>query len=83
MKKIYIMESIKGVKVNCPDTIYQEIFVIGRYQVKALLFPGGGYSFYVFRGNELKAILSNKEWFISRLDGEGQNLLNRLMTVYG
>ena len=83
MKKIYIMESIKGVKVNCPNSIYQELFVVGRYTVKALLFPKGSYSFYLFRDDELKAIISNDDWFISRLDGEGQNLLNRLLKIYG
>ena len=77
------MESFKGVKVNCPNTVYQEMFVVGRYTVKALLFPKGGYSFYVFRGDELKALISNGDWFVSKVDGECQNLLNRLLTIYG
>ena len=83
MKRIFIIEGIKGVKVNCPLDAYIEVFTVGRYTVKALLFPNGGYSFYVFRGNELKAIISNDDWFVSRLDGEGQNLLNRLLKIYG
>ena len=82
MKKIYIIESIKGVKVNCPNSTYQETIRVGRYTVKALLFPNG-YSFYLLKGEELKAILSDKEWYISRMDGEGQNLLNRLLKIYG
>lgn len=81
--KVFVIDSIKGVKVNCPNSVYQEIIVIGRYTVKALLFPNGGYSFYLFRRDELKAIISNDDWFISKLDGEGQNLLNRLMKIYG
>ena len=81
--KVFIIDGIKGVKVNCPDTIYQEKFVVGRYTVKALLFPKGGYSFYVFQGDVLKAIISNDDWFISRIDGECQNLLNRLLKIYG
>ena len=83
MKRIFVIESVKGVKVNCPKSVYQEIIVIGRYTVKALLFPNGGYSFYIFKGDELKAIISNGDWFISKVDGECQNLLNRLLTVYG
>ena len=82
MKKIYIIETVKGVKINCPNS-YKEEFVVGRYQVKALLFPDGGYSFYLFKGDDLKAIVGNDDWFISKLDGEGQNLLNRLMKLYG
>ena len=82
MKRVFVIESVKGVKVNCPSDVYQEIFVVGRYQVKALLFPNG-YSFYLFRNNELKAIISNEEWYISKVDGEGQNLLNRLMKIFG
>ena len=81
--KIFIIDGVKGVKVNCPNSVYQEKFVVGRYTVKALLFPGGGYSFYVFKGDELKAIISNDSWYISRMDGECQNLLNRLMKIYG
>ena len=83
MKKIFIIEALKGVKVNFPPNAYQEVVRVGRYQVKALLFPGGGYSFYVFRGNELKAIISKDDWYISKVDGECQNLLNRLMRLYG
>ena len=81
MKRVFVIESVKGVKVNCPDTIYQEKFVVGRYTVKAMLFTRGGYSFYVFRGDVLKAIIGSDDWFISKLDGEGQNLLNRLESV--
>ena len=83
MKRVFVIESVKGVKVNCPDTIYQELFVVGRYTVKALLFPNGGYSFYLFKGEELKAIVGSDDWFISKLDGEGQNLVNRLMKIFG
>ena len=83
MRKIYIIESVKGVKVNCPLGAYTERFVVGRYQVRALLFPGGEYTFHIFRDDVLKAIISDKDWFISKLDGEGQNLLNRLLAVYG
>ena len=83
MKKIYIMESFKGAKVCCPSNAYKEKIIIGRYIIKAMLFADGGYSFYVFRGDELKAIISDKEWYISRMDGECQNLLNRLLMIYG
>ena len=83
MKKINIIEGIRGVKVNAPNGTYHEKFIVGRYTVKALLFPGGDYCFHIFRGEELKAIISDKEWFISKLDAEGQNLLNRLLSVYG
>lgn len=82
MKRIFVIESVKGVKVNCPDTVYQEEVKIGRYTVKAMLLADG-YSFYVFRDDELKAIISNDDWFISKVDGEGQNLLNRLLKIYG
>ena len=82
MKKIYIMESFKGAKVCCPPNVYKEKIIIGRYTVKAMLLADG-YSFYVFRGDELKALISNEEWFISKVDGECQNLLNRLLTIYG
>ena len=81
--KIFIVEPLRGVKVNCPLDAYYEEFVVGRYAIKAMLFPNGGYSFYIFRGDSLKAIISDKDWFISQLDGEGQNLLNRLLKIYG
>ena len=83
MKRVFVIDSIKGVKVSCPSSVYQEIFVVGRYQVKALLFPNGCYSFYVFQGDKLKAIVGNDDWFISKVDGECQNLLNRLLKIYG
>ena len=83
MRKIFIIEGIRGVKVNAPNCTYHEKFIVGRYTVKALLFPNGGYSFYIFRDDVLKAIISDKEWYISRMDGECQNLLNRLLSVYG
>ena len=83
MKKIYIMEGIKGVKVNFPPNAYQERFNIGRYTVHAVYLPHEGYTFYIFRDDVLKAIISDKEWYISRMDGECQNLLNRLLTIYG
>ena len=83
MKRIFIIEGIKGVKVNPPHSSYYEEAKIGRYTVKALLFQDGGYTFYVFRDDELKAIISDKEWFISRMDGECQNLLNRILKIYG
>ena len=83
MKKVIIIESINGVKVNCPSDAYRELFVVGRYTVQAILLPGGGYAFHIFKGDVLKAIISNEEWFISRVDGECQNLLNRLLTIYG
>lgn len=83
MRRIFIIESVKGVKINCPPNAYKERFVVGRYTVKALLFQDGGYTFHIFKGDALKAIISNEEWFISKLDGEGQNLLNRLLRIYG
>ena len=83
MKRVFIIEALTGVKVNVPNGTYHEKFVVGRYTVKALLFPGGEYTFYLFRDDVLKAIISDKDWYISRMDGECQNLLNRLMTVYG
>ena len=83
MRRIFVIEGIKGVKVNCPPNAYHEEAKIGRYTVKALLFPGGGYSFYVFRDNELKAVISDNNWYISKVDGECQNLLNRLLRIYG
>ena len=83
MRRIFIIEGIKGIKVNCPSDAYQETIRVGRYTVKALLFPSEGYNFYIFRGDELKAIISNEDWFISRMDGECQNLLNRIMKIYG
>ena len=81
--KIFIIDGVKGAKVNCTNSVYQEKFVVGRYTVKALLFPGGDYSFYIFKGDELKAIISNDSWYISKVDGECQNLLNRLLKIYG
>lgn len=83
MKKVIIIEGVKGVKVNVPLGAYHEKTKIGRYIVHAIFLPEGGYSFYLFRGNELKAIIGNDDWFISKVDGECQNLLNRLLTVYG
>ena len=83
MKKVIIIESINGVKVNCPSGAYSELFVVGRYTVQAILLPEGGYAFHIFKGDVLKAIISNEEWFISKVDGECQNLLNRLMSIYG
>ena len=83
MKKIYIMESFKGAKVCCPPNVYKEKIIIGRYTIKAMLFPKGGYSFYVFRDKALKAVLSDNNWYISKVDGECQNLLNRLLKIYG
>ena len=83
MRRVFVIESLKGVKVNPPNGAYHEEVKIGRYVVKALLFPGGEYTFYLFRDDVLKAIISDKEWYISRMDGECQNLLNRLLTVYG
>ena len=80
--RIFVIESVKGVKVNCPDTVYQEEVKIGRYTVKAMLLADG-YSFYVFQGDVLKAIVGSDDWFISKLDGEGQNLVNRLMKIFG
>ena len=83
MKRIYIIESFRGVVVNAPNGAYHEEFKIGRYVVKALLFPGGEYTFHIFRDDVLKAVISDKEWYISKVDGECQNLLNRLLRVYG
>ena len=81
MRRIFIIESVKGVKVNCPPNVYKEKIVVGRYTIKAMLFPKGGYSFYLFRGDVLKAIIGSGDWFISKVDGECQNLLNRLMKI--
>ena len=83
MKKINIIESVTGVKVNCPLGAYHEVAKVGRYIVHAIFLPGGEYSFHIFRGDELKAIISRDDWYISRMDGECQNLLNRLMKIYG
>ena len=82
-KAIIIIEPLKEVRVIPPNGAYHEEVKVGRYTVKSLLFQDGGYSFYVFRDDVLKAILSDKEWYISRMDGEGQNLLNRLLKIYG
>ena len=82
MKKINIFESLKGVKVSCPNGTYYEEVKIGRYTVMGIFLPDG-YFLYIFRGDELRAIISNEEWFIGKVDGEGQNLLNRLLAVYG
>ena len=83
MRKVFIIGALKGVKVNCPPNAYTEKIIIGRYTIKAMLFPEGGYAFHIFKGDVLKAILSNEEWFISKVDGECQNLLNRLLRLYG
>ena len=83
MRKVFIIEGIRGVVVNVPKGAYYEEAKIGRYVVRAILLVDGGYAFHVFKGDELKAIISNEEWFISRIDGECQNLLNRLLTIYG
>ena len=80
--RVYIIESLKGVKVNCPSDAYVENFNIGRYTVKAILLADG-YTFHIFKGGDLKAIVGNGDWYISSLDGEGQNLLNRLLKIYG
>ena len=82
MKKINIIESVTGVEVNFPPNAYIEKVVIGRYTIQAIL-PEDGFTFHIFRGDELKAIISNEEWFISKLDAEGQNLLNRILKIYG
>ena len=83
MRRVFVIESLKGVKVNPPNGAYHEEVKIGRYVVKALLFTGGDYCFHIFRGDELKSIIPNEEWYISKLDAEGQNLLNRLIRIYG
>ena len=83
MRKVFIIEGIDGVKVNLPSDGYQEKFTVGRYTVKGILFPNGGYNFYIFQGDVMKAIIGSGDWYISRLDGEGQNLLNRLMKIFG
>ena len=82
MKKINIIEAVTGVKVNVPNGAYHEDAKIGRYVVSAIILDDG-YFFYVFRDDVLKAIISRDNWFISKLDGEGQNLLNRLLKIYG
>ena len=83
MKKIFIIEALTGVKVNVPNGTYYEEAKIGRYIIRGIFLPDGDNLFYVFRGDELRAIISRDDWYISRMDGECQNLLNRLMTVYG
>ena len=80
-KNIYIVEGLTCVKVNPPNGAYHEEFVVGRYTIKGILLPNCHF-FYVFKGNELKAIISKDDWYISKLDGEGQNLLNRLIRAY-
>ena len=83
MKKVIIIEGVKGVKVNFPSDAYCEATKIGRYTVQAILLPNGDYTFHIFREDVLKAIISDKEWYISRMDGECQNLLNRILKIYG
>ena len=81
---IFVIESIKGVKVNCPPNAYREKLVVGRYTVHAIFIPDNGYTFHIFRGDVLKAIISEDGgWYISKVDGECQNLLNRLLKIYG
>ena len=80
--RVFVIEALKGVKVNCPSDAYSELFRVGRYTVQAMLLADGGYTFHIFKGDELKAIISNEEWYISRMDGECQNLLNRLLQIY-
>ena len=82
MKKVFIIEGIRGAKVCCPSNAYKEKLVVGRYTIQAIFLPEG-YTFHIFRDDVLKAIISDKEWYISRIDGEGQNLLNRLLKIYG
>ena len=81
MRRVFIIEALKGIKVNCPSDAYIEVFTVGRYTVQAMLLADG-YTFHIFKGDELKAIISDKEWYISRMDGECQNLLNRLLSIY-
>ena len=83
MKKVIVIEGIRGVVVNVPNGAYHEDAKIGRYVVRAIFLPEGGYAFHIFKGDELKAIISNEEWYISKVDGECQNLLNRLLMIYG
>ena len=83
MKKVIVIEGIRGVVVNVPKGAYHEEAKIGRYVVRAIFLPEGGYAFHIFKGDVLKAIISSEEWFISKVDGECQNLLNRLLTIYG
>lgn len=83
MRRIFIIDGVKGVKVNLPSDGYQEVIRVGRYQIKAVLFPNGGYNFYIFQGDVMKAIIGSADWYISKLDGEGQNLVNRLMKIFG
>ena len=80
---IYIIESFSGVKVNPPHSSYYEEAKIGRYTVHAIFLPEGGYAFHIFRDDVLKAIIGKDDWFISKVDGECQNLLNRLLKIYG
>ena len=83
MKKVIIISPLKGVVVNPPNGAYHEEVKIGRYIVHAIFLPEE-IILYVFRGDELKAIISNNnEWYISKIDGECQNLLNRLLSIYG
>ena len=83
MKRVFIIEALTDVKVNVPNGAYTEKAKIGRYIVHAIFLPEDGYTFHIFRGDELKAIISNDDWFVSKVDGECQNLLNRLLAVYG
>ncbi len=82
MKRVFVIDGVKGIKVNCPSDAYIEEFSVGRYTVQAMLLADG-YAFHIFKGDELKAIISDKEWYISKVDGECQNLLNRLLKIYG
>ena len=82
MKRVFIIEALTDVKVNVPNGAYTEKAKIGRYIVHAIFLPNDNFV-YVFRGDELKAIISKDDWYISRLDGEGQNLLNKLLKIYG
>ena len=83
MKRVFIIESLTCVQVNCPNGAYHEEAKIGRYIVHAIFLPGGDYCFHIFKGDDLKAIISKDDWYISKVDGECQNLLNRLLSIYG
>lgn len=88
MKINYITEEIKesnllmGVYAKSMNSYYEQA-QIGRYSIHALLYANGGYQFNLYRNGVLRAIISDLYWYIGKLDGEGANLANRILKIYG
>lgn len=88
MRINYITREVSENKLNMREfahsiNAYYEHIYIGRYSVHALLDNDGNYEFNLYLNGILKAIISNNYWGIGKLDGEGANLANRLLKVYG